>query len=78
MGYSMSTSLHEGDGVPFFFLPHLPDFLPKSDAAFSMFQALHKYSAYLLLICIILHIAGTLKHRLEDRHGETDVLPRML
>lgn len=24
LGYSMSTSLPQGDGVPFFFLPHLP------------------------------------------------------
>lgn len=78
LGYSMSTSLPQGDGVPFFFLPHLPEFLPKSEAAFSAFQALHKYSAYLLLSCIVLHIAGTVKHRLEDRNGETDVLPRML
>ncbi|MCM2292502.1 cytochrome b [Allorhizobium sp. BGMRC 0089] len=78
LGYAMSTSLPDGDGVPFFVRPRLPEFLPKSDAAFSVFQALHQYSAYLLLACILLHVAGTVKHRFEDRNGETDVLPRML
>lgn len=78
MGYAMSSSIPDGDGVPFFFLPHIPEILPKSDAAFALFQALHRYCAYLLLACIFLHIAGTIKHRLLDRGGETDVLPRML
>lgn len=77
MGYGMSISLPGGDGVPFLSLARLPEFLPKSDAAFSMFQALHKYSAYVLLACIVLHVAGTLKHRLMDRHGQSDVLARM-
>ncbi|HWJ74797.1 MAG TPA: cytochrome b [Kaistia sp.] len=78
LGYAMSSSIPDGDGVPFFFITHVPEILPKSDAAFALFQALHKYSAYLLLACIVLHVAGTLKHRLEDKGGETDVLPRML
>lgn len=78
LGYAMSSSLPDGDGVPFFFLAHVPEILPKSEAAFAVFQALHKYSAYVLLSLIVLHVAGALKHRLEDRNGETDVLPRML
>lgn len=78
LGYAMSSSIPDGDGVPFFFLSHVPEILPKSDTAFSVFQALHGYSAYLLLTCIVLHIAGALKHRLLDRGGETDVLRRML
>jgi len=78
LGYAMSSSIVDGDGVPFFFLSHVPELLPKSDAAFALFQALHRYSAYLLLACVVLHIAGTLKHRLQDRGGATDVLPRML
>lgn len=77
LGYAMSSSFTQSDGVPFFFLPHLPELLPKNDAAFAVFQALHKYAAYLLLACIGLHIAGTLKHHFEDRNGPTDVLPRM-
>ncbi|MDQ7246189.1 cytochrome b [Dongia sedimenti] len=78
LGYAMSSSLTQSDGVPFFFLSHVPEILPKNDAAFAVFQALHKYCAYLLLACIALHIAGTVKHRLQDKGGETDVLPRMI
>ncbi|MQT11466.1 cytochrome b [Segnochrobactrum spirostomi] len=78
LGYAMSSSLPDGDGVPFFFLSRVPEILPKSETAFSVFQTLHEYSAYLLLGLIVLHVAGALKHRLEDRNGETDVLPRML
>ncbi|RKE79350.1 cytochrome b/b6 domain-containing protein [Rhizobium sp. AG855] len=78
LGYAMSSSLTDGDGVPFFFLSHVPEILPKNDGAFAAFQMLHRYSAYILLLCIALHIAGTVKHRLQDRNGETDVLPRML
>ena len=78
LGYSLSTSFTQSDGVPFFFISRLPELLPKNDAAFVVFQTLHKYSAYALLACIVLHVAGTLKHRFLDKAGETDVLPRML
>lgn len=77
LGYGMSSTLPDGDGVPFFIIAKLPEILPKSDTAFLTFQAIHKYSAYLMLACIVLHIAGALKHRLRDRGGETDVLQRM-
>ena len=78
LGYSLSGSLTQSDGVPFFFASHIPELLPKNDAAFVVFQALHKYAAYALLACIFLHLAGALKHRLQDKSGETDVLARML
>jgi len=77
LGYAMSSSFTQSDGVPFFFLSHVPEILPKNDAAFAVFQALHKYAAYALLACIGLHVAGTLKHRLQDKGGASDVLPRM-
>lgn len=77
LGYSMSSSFTQSDGVPFFFV-ELPELLPKNDDAFAIFDALHKYSAYILLGLIALHVAGALKHRLQDKGGETDVLPRML
>jgi cytochrome b561 len=78
MGYLLSSTFTESDGVPFFFISRLPDFVPKNDAAFAVFQTLHKYSAYTLLACIVFHVAGALKHRFHDKGGETDVLPRML
>jgi len=78
LGYAMSSSFTQSDGVPFFFFGHLPELLPKNDDAFAIFETLHAYSAYFLLSLIGLHVAGALKHRLQDRGGETDVLPRML
>ncbi|BAV63333.1 cytochrome b [Sphingobium cloacae] len=78
LGYSMSSSFTQSDGVPFFFVGDLPELLPKNDAAFEIFDALHAYGAYALLFLIVLHVAGTVKHRLADKGGETDVLPRML
>ncbi|WP_230987278.1 cytochrome b [Allorhizobium terrae] len=78
MGYLLSSTFTQSDGVPFFFIARLPDFLPKNDAAFEVFQTLHKYSAYLLLACVVLHVAGALKHRFQDKGGKTDVLPRMM
>lgn len=77
LGYSMSSSFTQSDGVPFFFV-ELPELLPKNDAAFEIFDMLHQYSAYVLLGLIVLHIAGSAKHRLQDKGGESDVLPRML
>ncbi len=78
LGYSMSSSFTQSDGVPFFFFGHLPEVLPKNDDAFVVFDTLHQYSAYVLLALIVLHVAGGLKHRLQDKGGKTDVLPRML
>lgn len=78
LGYSLSSSFTLSDGVPFFFVSHIPELLPKNDAVFAVFQMLHRYAAYALLACIVLHVAGALKHRLRDKGGITDVLPRML
>ncbi|MEO5707881.1 MAG: cytochrome b/b6 domain-containing protein [Alteraurantiacibacter sp.] len=78
LGYSMSASFTQSDGVPFFFFGHVPEILPKNDDAFEVFDKLHQYSAYLLLTLVALHAAGAIKHRLFDRGGPTDVLPRML
>lgn len=78
LGYSMSSSFTQSDGVPFFFIKHIPEILPKNDSAFVVFQSLHAYGAYLLLFCVLLHIASAVKHRLQDKNGPTDVLPRMI
>lgn len=78
LGYSMSASFTQSDGVPFFFISHLPELLPKNDAAFEVFRSLHKYAAYLMLACVALHIAGAVKHRVTGKGTQEDVLPRML
>jgi len=76
MGYAMSSSYVDSDGVPFLFTM-LPELLPKSDIGFAVFQWLHRVLAYTLLGLALLHVVGALKHRLLDRGGETDVLGRM-
>jgi cytochrome b561 len=76
MGYSMSSSFTQSDGV-FFFGVNLPEILPKNDARFEVFQALHKYLAYTLLVLVVVHVAGALKHRFLDSNRGNDVLSRM-
>ena len=76
MGYSMSSTFTQSDGV-FFFGVNLPELLPKNDAQFAVFQALHRYLAYTLLALVIVHIAGALKHRFLETDRNNDVLSRM-
>lgn len=77
MGYAMSSSFTQSDGVPFFGID-LPELLPKNDAAFAVFAWAHRTLAYLLLALIAAHLAGVFKHRFLDRTRDTDVLPRMM
>jgi cytochrome b561 len=77
MGYSMSSTFTMSDGV-FFFGVNLPELLPKNDDWFVVFQWLHKTLAYTLLVLIVLHIAGALKHRFYDKDPRNNVLRRML
>jgi cytochrome b561 len=78
MGYSMSSTFTQSDGVPFFFFGQLPELLPKNDRWFEAFQLLHRIFAYALLALIVLHVAGALKHRFLDKDAQADVLRRML
>ncbi|WP_257835322.1 cytochrome b [Burkholderia glumae] len=77
MGYSMSSTYTQSDGVPFCFF-RVPELLPKNDRWFEAFQWLHATLAYTLLALVVLHVLGALKHRFFDRNPEHDVLRRML
>ena len=77
MGYSMSSTFTQSDGIPFFF-GQVPELLPKNDSWFELFQLLHRVLAYALLALVVLHVAGALKHRFLDKHADADVLQRML
>lgn len=77
LGYSMSSSFTQSDGVPFLFF-HLPELLPKNDDLFRVFQAAHRYLSYAFAAAIALHVVGTLKHRYLDADKANDVLPRMV
>lgn len=76
MGYAMSSSYTESDGVLFFGID-LPELLPKDDDRFRLFQFLHKTLAYSLLALVTLHVAGALKHRYFDKDRRNDVFPRI-
>ena len=77
MGYAMSSTFSQSDGVTFFGI-HVPELLPKNDAWSSAFALLHKTLAYTLLALVVLHVLGALKHRFFDKNPKADVLPRML
>jgi len=78
LGYSMSSSFKDSDGVYLFSLFHVPELLPKNDAAFEFFDRAHAIAAYTLLGLVVIHIAGVIKHRYFDKNKSNDVLPRML
>ena len=77
MGYAMSSSFTQSDGVTLFGIP-VPELLPKNDARFEVFRALHRWLAYTLLGLVAIHVLGVLKHRFMDRNRDNDVLPRMI
>ena len=76
LGYAMSSSFTQSDGV-FFFGVNLPELLPKNDARFEVFRALHRYFAYTLLALVLLHALAALKHRFLEKDRCNDVLSRM-
>ncbi len=76
MGYSLSSSYTQSDGV-FFFGFNLPELLPKNDPRYEVFRVLHRWLAYTLLVVVILHAAAALKHRFLERDRRNDVLSRM-
>lgn len=77
MGYAMSSSFTQSDGVTFFGI-HVPELLPKNDERFEVFRTLHRWLAYTLLALIGVHVLGALKHRFLDRNRDNDVLSRMI
>lgn len=44
-------------------------FVPKSDTLAAQFRALHGWSSKLLILSLVAHIAGALKHAIMDRDG---------
>jgi len=77
LGYCMSSSYTQSDGVVFFGA-FLPELLTKNDERFVVFQSLHKIGGYLLLAVIAMHILAVIKHRFWDRDTANNVLSRML
>jgi len=73
-GYVMSSAA--GRGISMFGLFDWPLLPINGSSAGKTAAESHEILAWILLITLVLHIAGALKHRLVDRRG--DVMPRML
>lgn len=53
----------------------VPDFVPVNESAARVFRLVHDVAGKLLMLCLVLHVAGALKHHFVNRDA---VLERML
>lgn len=75
-GYVMSNAA--GKPVNFFGMGELPALIGESKAIAGIAHEIHEIMGLAILVMIVLHAAGAIKHRLKDKGGETDILKRML
>ena len=74
-GYTMSVA--GGHPVSVFGWFTLPSLFEKSKTLGGFAHEMHGVLAYTLLALVVLHLAGTVKHRLKG-NAEADLLKRML
>ncbi|WP_417447024.1 cytochrome b [Kangiella sp.] len=75
VGYLSSD--YQGFDVEWFGVP-IPGLVADNEDTAHLMHEVHEILAYSLLLLIILHLAGTIKHRWFDKGSDTDVLKRML
>jgi cytochrome b561 len=75
-GYLMSNA--GGHPIHFFGLFEMPAVVGESKALGGFAHEMHEIMGWAMLVLIVLHMAGAIKHRLKDKGGETDILKRML
>ena len=75
-GYIMSNA--GGHPIHFFGLGELPALVGESKALGGFAHEMHEIMGWAILVLVVLHMAGAIKHRLKDKGGETDILKRML
>ncbi|MCW8919480.1 MAG: cytochrome b [Gammaproteobacteria bacterium] len=75
-GYLMSNA--GGYPIHFFGLGELPALIGKSKEFGEIAHEAHEVMGIAMLLLIVLHAAGAVKHRLKDKGGESDILKRML
>jgi cytochrome b561 len=75
-GYLMSNA--GGHPINFFGLGELPALVGESKSLGGIAHEMHEITGWAILVLIVLHMAGAIKHRLKDKGGETDILKRML
>ena len=74
-GYVMSSAHPERHGA-WLFGYRLPD-LPASEFWSGLMHQTHSIAGYVLVVVLVLHIAGAVKHRISG-NAEADVMPRMM
>lgn len=67
-----------GHPINFFGLGELPALIGKSESTAEFTHEVHEIMGWTILVLVVLHVAGAIKHRLKDKGGETDILKRML
>jgi cytochrome b561 len=75
-GYLMSNA--GGYPIHFFGFGELPALIGKSKEFGEFAHEAHELMGFGMLLVVVLHAVGALKHRLKDKGGETDILKRML
>lgn len=75
-GYLMSNA--GGHPINFFGLGELPALVGESKSLGGLAHEVHEIMGWAILVLIVLHMAGAIKHRLKDKGGEADILKRML
>ncbi len=75
-GYLMSNA--GGFPINFFGLGELPALIGKSKEMGGIAHEAHEIMGLAMLVLIVLHAAGVVKHRLKDKGGESDILKRMM
>ncbi len=75
-GYLMSNA--GGHPIHFFGLFEMPAIVGESKSVGGFTHEVHEIGGWTILVIIVLHMAGVIKHRLKDKGGEKDILKRML
>lgn len=75
-GYLMSNA--GGHPIKFFGLFELPAIIGKSKAFGGIVHEMHEIGGWVILLLILAHMAGAIKHRLKEKGSERDILKRML
>lgn len=75
VGYLSSD--YQGFDVEWFGMA-IPGLVADNEDTAHLMHELHEIFAYSLLLLIMLHVAGTIKHRWFDKGSDTDVLKRII
>lgn len=67
-----------GHPINVFGLFEMPALIGESKAVGGFAHEVHEIMGWAMLVIIVLHTAGAIKHRLKDKGGESDILKRML